>query len=65
MRNETGEAPTGLRHGETDWFVLVHYFSPVLIDIADILVKAGLGTPDAVGQWLTEQFPRAAKISPP
>jgi len=28
-------------------------------DIAAILVKAGLGTPDAVRQWLTAQFPAA------
>jgi hypothetical protein len=29
-------------------------------DIASILVKAGLGTPDAVREWLTAEFPNAA-----
>lgn len=28
------------------------------VDIATILVKAGLGTPDALKQWLAAQFPR-------
>jgi hypothetical protein len=30
-------------------------------DIAAILVKAGLGTPDAVRRWLSDQFPMADK----
>ena len=36
---------------------------PVVIisgaDIADVLVKTGLGTPEALKGWLTAQFPKA------
>jgi hypothetical protein len=32
-------------------------------DIAAILVKAGLGTPEAVGEWLIAEFPTEATIA--
>ena len=40
---------------------------PVVIiagtDIAAILVKAGLGTPEAVREWLTVEFPGEATVA--
>jgi hypothetical protein len=42
---------------------LRHDRHPVIViaavDIADILLKAGLSTPEAVGEWLNAAFPKA------
>ncbi len=64
-----------LRHRQFDILVTTSYLAqqayqevrsdqhPVVViagsDIATILVKAGLGTADAVGRWLEIQFPKA------